>query len=81
MKLFKRMKLFIWVDPYRVDYRHSMLIAVAETEEQARAIATSKAASWWAFGKFEQAPKGQFEVGKPTRVVDLPCAEWHEWEE
>jgi hypothetical protein len=23
----------------------------------------------------------QVELGEPTRIIDLPCAEWNKWEE
>jgi len=76
------MKLFVWDNPYSVPWGDSLLFAVAETEEEAKRIAITE-------GKLYKGPEveGQpdlphcFTLGAPTRVVNLPCAEWHEWEE
>jgi hypothetical protein len=76
-------KLFIWADPYRVTYGSSLLVAVAETVEEAKEIAQTKAKSY-SYGKYENTLRGAgfaIDLGEPTRVVDLPCAEWHEWSE
>lgn len=76
------MKLFIWADPYRIGYGSSLLVAVAETEEEARAEAAMAPA--YAFGEFSaDGERCQYaeKLGKPTRILDLPCAEWHEWYE
>lgn len=80
------MKLYVWNEPYRVDYGSTMVFAVAETVEEAKAIACSKAATWCSFGtpedgEYEHRDWSHFELGDPTRIVDLPCAEWHEWSE
>ena len=88
------MRLFVWNNPYRVSYGSSLVFAVAETLEEARAIAQSRAAAWYAYGVYpdgsppytdnhvsntsrESAPM----LGEPTRIVDIPCSEWHRWEE
>ena len=75
------MKLYIWADPYQVKYGVSMLLAVAESLEQAIAIADS--ARVYSYVRFESKGKNRsgmaIKLGEPTRVVDLPCAEWHEW--
>ena len=73
------MKLFVWVDPYEVEFGTSMLFAVAETLEEAKAEAMRGQA--YAFGEFKQDRVPVVELGAPTRVLDLPCAEWHEWSE
>lgn len=72
------MKLFVWNNPYRVSYGSSMAFAVAETEEQAREIATASPA--YAYGEYEQKTP-QVKLGAPDRIVELPCAEWHRWSE
>lgn len=76
------MKLFVWCDPYRVSNGSSMVFATAETEDDARKQAAKGLA--YRYGKYKQ--DGNFSVlaaklGKPNRVVGLPCAEWHEWSE
>jgi hypothetical protein len=75
------MKLFIWAEPYQIDYGSAMLIAVAETEDEARAIA--EGAPRYSYGQYRNRNEtgGGVKLGEPTRVVDLPCAEWHEWQE
>jgi len=76
------MKLFIWAEPYHISYGTSLVIAVAETVEQARIQAASGKVQ--AYGKFERPTDMSAqakELGEPTRVLDLPCAEWYEWEE
>lgn len=75
------MKLFIWVDPYRVHYGSSLLIVAAESLEDAKAQAcTGKA---YTYGEFEREriPLDPALLVEPNRVLDLPCAEWHEWSE
>jgi hypothetical protein len=73
------MKLFVWADPYKIRYGSSALFAVAETEEQARALAIN--APRYAYVRFKKDSGAKAELGPPTRIVELPCAEWHEWEE
>ena len=72
-------KLFVWVDPYPVNYGSSMVFAVAETEESARAQV--EGAPSYSFGQYENPPVKGLKLGDPTRIVELPCAEWHEWSE
>ncbi len=73
------MKLFVWVYPYKVPFGTSLLMAVAETEEAARTIALNAPAYIYGKDKIET-PCG-VQLGPPTRVLELPCAEWHEWAE
>lgn len=73
------MKMFVWSDPYRVSYGSSMVMAVAETVDDARRIA--KSAPRYTYNEFHQGDGCEIELGEPTRIVDLPCAEWHEWSE
>ena len=77
------MKLFVWAEPYGVNYGSSMLIAVAETVEQAREIAVK--APGYSFAQYRDVNNEDWVIaatlGEPTRIVDLPCAEWHQWSE
>lgn len=73
------MKLFVWANPHFVEWGLSMLYAVAETEDQAREIA--KSAPNYELGQFKQGGTPNAELGEPTRVIDLPCAEWVFWRE
>lgn len=79
------MKLFVWANPYPVSYGSSMVFAVAETLEAARAeILGGNRYSYGEFfdGSGAPIPTAQIEkLGEPTRIVDLPCAEWHMWQE
>ena len=77
------MKLFIWADPYQVSCGSSLLIAVAETVEDAKQQAISgKSYCYGQYDKFEGPHHSLVEkLGEPLRVLDLPCAEWHEWSE
>lgn len=74
------MKLFVWNNPYSVFYGSSLVFAVAETEEQARQIAKQSAA--YTFGEYGNFKHVQdMKLGEPIRVLEPPCAEWHEWSE
>jgi hypothetical protein len=87
------MKLFIWTDPYPVSYGGSMLLVVAETVEQAKELAGSKLARWYSHVEYPDGRPHYHDnvanyvrdsspgLAEPLRVVDLPCAEWHKWEE
>lgn len=72
------MKMYVWNEPYEVSYGSSICFAVAETVEQAREIAARAWLYHYGFSK-DKPPKEV--LGEPTRVYDLPCAEWHEWSE
>lgn len=78
------MKLFVWANPYSVDYGSSLLIAVAETVEEAKEIA-GNSCSRYACSEFEEGQNDMQStaatLGEPSRILDLPCAEWHEWSE
>ncbi len=72
------MKLYVWVDPYEVAYGSSLVVAIADTLREARKqAATGKA---YAYGDSQQ-PTPAVPLGKPTRIISLPCAEWHYWAE
>jgi hypothetical protein len=81
------MKLYFWANPYKVAYGESWVIAVAETLDDAkRQAAAGKVFKFGLdFSDSKRFPQEQsvlkIELGEPTRVVDLPCAEWHEWSE
>jgi hypothetical protein len=80
------MKLYLWADPYPVHYGDSLLFSVAETIEDAKKQAES--GLMYKYGKYlnDDASRDYIEsvskkLGEPIRVLDLPCAEWHEWSE
>ena len=77
------MKLYIWANPYSINYGHSMLLAVASSVEEAKLLAATQAIAYayTEYGKDRYCPMRIEELREPTRVVDLPCAEWHRWEE
>lgn len=72
------MKLFVWNNPYSVIYGSSLVFAVAETVEAGRVEAEKGLA--YTFGEYLHSNPGA-RLGEPTRVLDIPCAEWHEWSE
>lgn len=72
------MRLYVWDRPYEVPYGHSMVFCVAHNLKEARKeVAKGKT---YSFG-YKQPGILNIELGKPTRIVSLPCAEWHEWVE
>ena len=73
------MKLFIWANPFKVFYGSSMLIAVAETLEQAKEEA--KTAPAYIYAQYNESGPGPITLKDPDRIVELPCAEWHTWKE
>jgi hypothetical protein len=78
----KALKLFLWCDPYRVSYGSSMVFAVAASVEAAREMAAQGKA--YKYGEYEQERSpGELaaKLKEPNRVLELPCAEWHEWSE
>jgi hypothetical protein len=74
------MKLFVWNSPYGVSYGGSIGYAVAETEEEARAVLISGFVS-----EYGNTPRPiehpGLKLGKPDRVMDLPYGEFYEWSE
>lgn len=56
-----------------------MVFAVAEDLEAAR-VAAAKG-TCYSYGKYENGHGCGVMLDEPTRVLDLPCAEWHEWSE
>lgn len=76
------MKLYIWHDPYAVDYGASLLIVAAENLRDAKEQATAGGRYSFGFYEGEAAEwRGRPKLGKPNRVLNLPCAEWHKWSE
>ena len=76
-----KLKVYIWVDPYPVSWGTSMVFAVAKNLEDAKAKAAYPQ-NLWAFSQFNNAKAPTtIELGDPTRVLETPCAEWHEWSE
>lgn len=77
------LKLFVWADPWRVSYGSSVLYAVAETEAEARQLACK--GRRFSYTKYEEELADMTrvveELGHPTRVVDVPCAEYNQWSE
>jgi hypothetical protein len=57
-----------------------MLIAVAESVEEAKEIARTAPCYGHAEYKLDRDDTSR-TLGEPTRILDIPCAEWHEWEE
>ena len=78
------MKLFVWSNPYPVPYGSSLLIVVARDVKHARKIAGSNCVRY-SFNEYEQGRNDMQAVadtlGDPLRIVELPCAEWHDWRE
>lgn len=73
------LKLYVWSDPYAVKYGTSMLISIARSEDEARAQAAGAPA--YKYSEFPDGTRSGVKLGAPTRIIDLPCAEWHEWSE
>lgn len=79
------MKLFVWNSPYPVKYGQSLLLVVADSIEEARKQAAKGAVFNCGFLDQDVSPERMkaltATLGDPSRVVELPCAEWHEWSE
>ena len=78
------MKLFIWADPYQVNYGSSMLMCVAKNLREAKKLAKiGKTYSYVVYLNKHSSGKAAIVkgLGKPLRILNLPCAEWHEWSE
>lgn len=72
------MKMFVWCDPYRVKWGSSMCVAIAADLESAKQLA--RQGKLMSFGEFKGRTP-EVELGEPTRVLEIPCAEWYEWME
>lgn len=82
------MKLFVWNNPYTISYGSSLVFAVAETVEDARAEALKGRVCAYGEDYEHKQPTDpeddwrlKIKLGEPTRILDIPCAEWHEWSE
>lgn len=81
------MRMYIWEAPAKIPHGHCRYIAVAWNVAQARELAL-KAKGYFFDHEFdplgdngEIPPPEKIILGEPTRVVELPCAEWHVWSE
>lgn len=78
----KQMKLYVWKQPYSVAYGQADLFVVAENLKIALELAQSKLAKRYSYNTLEgKGGYNHFKLFKPTRIVKLPCAEWHKWSE
>lgn len=76
----EQFRLYVWTEPYQVSYGGSIVFAIARNLEEAKA--TAKIGTKWSFGQFDDGPMNwPHDLGEPTRVLGLPCAEWYHWEE
>jgi hypothetical protein len=66
------MKLFAWKDGVLTNYGGSLVVAVADTVEQARSLAIEKIRQ--DMGR-DFAPE-DLDLGEPSSVSDLPAAAW-----
>jgi hypothetical protein len=73
------MKLFIWNDPYDVNWGGSCLYVLAESLEQAKEQAKKTVIA--KFGSNPDSKTFEFQVGEPDRVIEGPYAEAYEWAE
>ncbi len=74
------MKLYVWNNPYHVSYGGSFLYVVAKDLRSARVLADK--ARVIPYGDcLPRGVLGTMKLGKPTRVLELPCAEIYEWSE
>lgn len=76
------MKLYIWSNPYTVSYGSSLVFAVADSLENAKQqAAIGKSYCYNEYENMKDPSSMAEKLGDPIRVLDLPCAEWHEWSE
>ncbi len=75
----EELKLYVWGSPYLIPFGHSMIFAIAHNLREARK--QTKQGKSYSFGIENDDRHSKVKLGKPTRIVKLPCAEWHEWEE
>ena len=69
------MKACVWINPYKVSYGTSLVIAIANSLPEARKQAAQ--GKCFHYGEFEY-PNPGVELGKPDRVLTTPIAEWSE---
>jgi hypothetical protein len=76
------MKLYVWKSPYGVSYGGSIAYAVAESEEDARALVIAAPVSEYGYDPERRGNNPDMDIlGPPDRVCDLPYAEIYEWSE
>lgn len=73
------MKLFIWTNPYDVDYGMSQYIAVAENIEAAKALVVGAQNN--RFGSPQGTCEVKLDLGEPDAVLDVPCGRLDMWSE
>lgn len=76
-------KLFIWNDPFDVDYGGCCLYVVASNIEEARGIAARAGISEFGHPPREQKVGSEkaARLGEPSRILDAPCGELYYWQE
>lgn len=63
-------KLFVWNEPYPVEWGFSKVVVAAQSVDEAKKTAMACK------------PKEQTsDLGEPDEVLDLPAARWIEWSE
>ena len=76
------MKLYVWENPWHVDYGTSLVIAVADSLDEAKRVATEKLREpkWDAF-EWDKETHQSVKLGGPHEIIDCPTAAWFEWRE
>ena len=77
----RAVKLYVWNNPYDVNYGGSCLYVVAESEDQARALAPAALVAKYGNPWDKNRHLGAVKLGAPDRVHELPHAEVYEWSE
>lgn len=73
------MKLYVWEEPYGVNYGTSLCFAMAGSEEDARRILKLKGIEVRRVHPHHYCTIP--DDMPPTHVHELPAGEWHHWEE
>ncbi len=78
------MKLYVWNDPYPINYGGCCLYVIARSLKEARRLATDKCndASYGGYDR-RSLKRTHVDVNNkpPTSVHNLPYAEMYRWEE
>jgi hypothetical protein len=75
------MKLYVWDNPYSVSYGRTIAYAVAESEEEARALVITAPVNRSGIGAEHVDHLDVKTLGPPDAVHELPYAEIYEWQE
>jgi hypothetical protein len=76
------MRMYIWNQPYDVQWGASFAFAVADSEQEARELILASNGRVMNYGAYEAArPNFKRLNAAPDRILDLPCAEIYEWSE